>query len=161
MKKTFSFFLAIIAALLVVSCKSAPVAAEPEANPDADLQFTSAYETVMPIIFDNAQNYTVKWGDTLIKIARKAYGQEHVFLFPLIMAASKEKKTVDIVDPDLIKPGMELVIPDLALNLDNAEITARIKALLESVSTIYDEKPSDIKWSHEVRDGLIATAETL
>jgi hypothetical protein len=77
------------------------------------------------------------------------------------MAASNEKETVDIADPDLIEPGMELVIPDLKINLDDPEVRARIKVLLESVATIYDEKSSDVRWSRENRDGLIATAETL
>ncbi|MDR1411573.1 MAG: LysM peptidoglycan-binding domain-containing protein [Spirochaetaceae bacterium] len=164
MKKPVSLILAMLAILFAVSCKSAP-AAEPEPEPvpvqeHTDTRFTNAYEAVLPILYDGAQNYTIAAGDTLTRISRKFYGRRNAFFFPFIMAASKDKRTVDIVDPDLIEPGMELVVPDLELNLAQPEIKARIKTLLDSVSKIYREKP-DTNWSFEIRDGLAATAGTL
>ncbi len=50
------------------------------------------------------QTYTVKHGDTLGKIAKKFYGD--VGRFPLIVAANR------IADPDRLKAGQRLVIPD-------------------------------------------------
>jgi hypothetical protein len=163
--KKIILFIVVLTGLLAVSCKSTPsVETEPESEvkpeSNADIHFINAYEAVLPIIYDGAQNYTVKSGDALARIARNFYGRGNAFFFPLIMAASKEKRTVDIVDPDLIEPGMELVIPDLALNLANPEIKARIKTLLESVAKIYDNKP-DTNWSLEVYNGLVSAAEKL
>jgi LysM repeat protein len=163
MKKTIFVTMAIFAVLLAVSCKSTPpVESEPEPESDSnmDTRFVNAYETVLPLIYDGAQNYTVKSGDALTRIARNFYGRGNAFFFPLIMAASKDKQTVDIVDPDLIEPGMELVIPDLALNLANPGVKARIKTLLENVAKIYDEKP-DTNWSLEIHNGLVSLAGSL
>lgn len=50
------------------------------------------------------QTYTVKRGDTLGKIARKLYG--NAARFPLIVSANR------IADPDRLKVGRRLVIPD-------------------------------------------------
>lgn len=50
------------------------------------------------------QIYTVKRGDTLGKIARKFYG--NAARFPLIVSANR------IADPDRLKVGQRLVIPD-------------------------------------------------
>jgi LysM repeat protein len=161
MKKTISFVVVMVACFLVVSCKSTPpVEPEIESESGIDTQFTNAYEAVLPLIYEGAQNYTVKSGDALTRIARNLYGRGNAFFFPLIMAASRDKQTVNIVDPDLIEPGMELVIPDLALNLANPEIKAKIKVLLESVAKIYDEKPSTT-WSLEIHNGLVSAADKL
>lgn len=161
MKKPVFLVLIALAALFAVSCKSAPPAEpEPPAQEYTDDKFIDAYKAVLPIIYDGAQNYTVKSGDTLTRIARQFYGRRNAFFFPLIMAASKEKQTVDIVDPDMIQPGMELVIPDLELNLAQPDIKARIKTLLDSVAKIYKGKP-ETHWSFEVIDGLASAAGTL
>ena len=167
MKKAISFIVMIWAVLFAVSCKSTPPAepeSEPQPEPKLELnthtQFINAYEAVLPIIYDGAQDYTVKPGDALTRIARNFYGRGNAFFFPLIMAASKDKQTVDIVDPDLIEPGMKLVIPKLEPNLANPEIKARIKVLLENVSKIYDDKP-DTNWSLEIHNGLVTTAKSL
>ncbi|MDR0583475.1 MAG: LysM peptidoglycan-binding domain-containing protein [Treponema sp.] len=163
MKKAVYFTVILWAVLFAVSCKSTPpVEPEPavESAPNAETRFINAYEAVLPIIYDGAQNYTVKPGDALTRISRSFYGRGNAFFFPLIMAASKDKQTVNIVDPDLIEPGMELVIPKLELNLANPEIKARIKVLLEKVAKIYDDKPNT-NWSLEIHDGLITAADSL
>jgi hypothetical protein len=162
MRKTFFVGLAIVAILFSVSCKSAPPVEEepPVVEETVTTQFENAYEAVLPIIYDGAQNYTVLKNDKLTAIARKFYGGENPFFFPLIMAASKEKNTVDIVDPDLIDEGMELVIPDLQKNLADPGVKARIKTLLESVTAIYEGKP-EAPWSEELKEGLRSTAAKL
>jgi LysM repeat protein len=161
MRKTISVTMILLAILFAVSCKSTPTT-ESEVEPElgVDTQFTNAYESVLPLIYNGAQNYTVKSGDALTRIARNFYGRGNAFFFPLIMAASKDKQTVDIVDPDLIEPGMELIIPDLTLNLANPEVRARIKVLLENVAEIYDKKP-DTNWSLEIHNGLVSLAGSL
>jgi hypothetical protein len=165
MKNTIYFTVILWVVLFAVSCKSTPPAeAEPAAAPEwasnAETRFINAYEAVLPIIYDGAQNYTVKPGDALTRISRNFYGRGNAFFFPLIMAASKDKQTVDIVDPDLIEPGMKLVIPKLEPNLANPEVKARIKVLLEKVAKIYYDKP-DTNWSLEIHNGLVTAAESL
>jgi LysM repeat protein len=164
-KNAILFIVMTWTVLLAVSCKStSPVDPDSESQQgmeiNTDTRFINAYEAVLPIIYDGAQDYTVKPGDVLTQIARNFYGRENVFFFPLIMTASKDKQTVDIVDPDLIEPGMKLVIPKLEPNLADLEIKARIKVLLESVSKIYYDKP-DTNWSLEVSNGLAAAASKL
>jgi hypothetical protein len=156
MKKLFSLSLAVLVMISAVACKSTP---EPAPTTEEDA-FIDAYEAVMPIIMDGAERYVVKDGDSLTKITRGRYGRGNAFFFPLIMAASKKENTVEIVDPDLIEPGMELVIPKLEPNLADLAIKARIKTLLESVATIYEERP-DTRWSAEVEDGLKTAASSL
>jgi hypothetical protein len=50
--------------------------------------------------------YTVQPGDTLSLIAQKQYGQAH--LWSLIFEANRDK----LSDPNLIRVGLELLIPD-------------------------------------------------
>jgi LysM repeat protein len=170
MKKILFSCIVLLVALIAGSCKSVPVEQEQEQGqePEQELEpipaerlaFSDAYQAVLPLIMDKAEHYVVKKGDTLTKIARAKYSQANAFFFPLIMAASKEQKTVDIVDPDLIKPGMDLVIPNLELNRDDPEIRARIKTLLVSVADIYKNRP-ETRWSSELVDGLLTSARDL
>jgi hypothetical protein len=164
MKKTLFFCLAVLAVLITISCKSVPAeqeqALEPEPTPSEKLAFTDAYQAVLPLIMDNAERYVVKEGESLTRIARAKYGRGNAFFFPLIMAASKAQKTVDIVDPDLIEPGMVLVIPNLEMNRSNPEIRARIKTLLLAVSEIYKYR-LETRWSAELIDGLLTSARDL
>jgi hypothetical protein len=164
-KKAIFFVVVMGAVFLAVSCKSTPPAgtdSAPQSGQETtiDTHFSNAYEAVLPIIYDGAQDYTVKPGDALTRIARNFYGRGNAFFFPLIMAASKDRQTVDIVDPDSIEPGMNLVIPRLDLNLANPEVKARIKALLERVAQIYNDKP-DTNWALEIHNGLVSTADSL
>jgi LysM repeat protein len=169
MKKLCFLCLAVLAAL-IVSCKSTPVQQqkEPEIEVKAESEsvtieeaaFHDAYQSVLPLIMDNAERYVVKEGDTLTKIARAKYGRGNAYFFPLIMAASKALKTVDIVDPDLIEPGMELIIPNLDANRNNSEIRGRIKTLLLDITGIYTDRP-ETRWSLELVDGLSAAAKSL
>jgi hypothetical protein len=164
-KKVISFVVLMGSVLLAVSCKSTPPE-EPDSAPQSgqetsiDAHFSNAYEAVLPIIYDGAQDYTVKQGDALTRVARNFYGRGNAFFFPLIMAASQDKQTVDIVDPDSIEPGMKLIIPRLDINLANPEIKARIKVLLERVAQIYNDKP-DTNWALEIYNGLVSTADSL
>ena len=104
MKKTTFVVVAIFALLLAVSCKSTPsppTESEIESELDIETQFTNAYKDILPLIYDGMQNYTVKSGDALTRIARNFYGRGNSFFFPLIMAASNDRQTINISDPDL------------------------------------------------------------
>jgi hypothetical protein len=168
MKKNVLFCLAVLAAVVTISCVSTPAEPKAEAEPEAELKpvpaeeaaFIDAYQAVLPLIMDGAEHYTVKEGETLTKIARAKYGRGNAFFFPLIMAASNSEEMVDIVDPDKIEPGMKLVIPNLDANRANPEIRARIKTLLLSVSGIYKDRP-ETRWSSELIDGLTTAANSL
>ncbi|MDR2743245.1 MAG: LysM peptidoglycan-binding domain-containing protein [Treponema sp.] len=163
MKKIYFLYLVVLAALVTVSCKSTPVQMqEKESEPAAaeEAAFYDAYQSVLPLILDGAERYVVKEGETLTKIAQAKYGRGNAFFFPLIMAASKSQKMVNIADPDLIEPGMELIIPNLDVNRNNPEIRARIKTLLLSVCNIYGDR-SETRWSSELIDGLSSTANSL
>ena len=53
-----------------------------------------------------AATYTVKAGDTLSKISREHYGSPHEYM--RIFYANRDK----LSDPDKIRPGQQLTIPD-------------------------------------------------
>jgi LysM repeat protein len=165
MRKVFFFCLVLLAALITSSCESVPEEQEQEGTetepiPTEKLAFNNAYQAVLPLIMDKAEHYVVKKGDTLTKIARAKYGRRNAYFFPLIMAASNDQKIVNIVDPDLIEPGMELVIPNLEMNRSDPEIRKRIKTLLVQVSDIYKGR-LETRWSLELIDGLLTSAKDL
>jgi len=142
----------IIVAVVGLSCKSAPTksgaAIEGEVNQDkvnkALDQIYNTYRGKLDI--SGAQEYTVVSGDTLSQITRKYYGNltdvgaagvNNGFYFPVIMLASTASH---IVDPDLIEPGMKLVIIDLKKNLANPVSRKAIKDCLSDVAYIYNRK---------------------
>jgi len=109
----------------------------------------------------DAQEYTVVRGDTLSQITRNYYGNlrdvgeagpNNGFYFPVIMMASNSI----IVDPDLIDPGMKLVIIDLKKNLDNPGIRKAIKECLIDVAYVYNKKGIPV-----TEEGLKKLAESL
>ena len=109
-----------------------------------------------------AQEYMVARGDTLSQITRQFYGSltdvgqagtTNGFYYPLLMVASPES---DIVDPDLIEPGMILKIPDLKKNLVNPIARQAIKDCLVDVSYIYNKKEKP-----EEEEGLLRLANSL
>jgi len=108
-----------------------------------------------------AQEYTVVSGDTLTHITRRFYGTltnvgnagaQNGFYFPIIMAASNHQ----IVDPDLIEPGMRLLIPDLQRNLNNQNSRRAIQQALRDVALLYVQKGHN-----ETSDGLNRLANSL
>jgi nucleoid-associated protein YgaU len=125
----------------------------------ADADFERAYDTYRSkIILDGAKKYRVVRGDTLSKIALANYGapNNYGYFFPLIMMASPE---AGVGDPELIEPGMELTIPDLQKNLNNAEARAAIKTFLLDIAKIYD----NINKAHSAltRANLVALSNSL
>ncbi|MDR3138483.1 MAG: LysM peptidoglycan-binding domain-containing protein [Treponema sp.] len=176
MKKLFFSIPMVFVVFLVFSCASAPVAEpEPELRTEPEQQapeekkteeqtsqdyFSSAfgkiYETYQSnIILKEARVYTVVRNDTASKIATKFYGRNNGYFFPLIAVASKDV----IRDPDLIIPGMKLLIPDLQSNLADEEARKNIKALLRDMADVYAKKTS--RWAPKTRRELITLTESI
>ncbi|MDR0399964.1 MAG: LysM peptidoglycan-binding domain-containing protein [Treponema sp.] len=104
------------------------------------------------IILAGAKTYTVVKGDTLSRIARRHYGTgDNPYYFPLIIAASKD--SVEIVDPDSIEVGMNLIIPDLEANLNDPGARGNLKNLLKDVADFYAKK--ETAYSRGLYNGLI------
>jgi LysM repeat protein len=62
--------------------------------------------SLAPVPSPKARTYTVAAGDSLSKIAKNFYGNAGQYM--KIFEANKDK----LADPDKIKPGQELVIPE-------------------------------------------------
>jgi len=99
-----------------------------------DDEFQKEYDKHQPyLIMDGAKKHKVVWKDTLVKIARKQYGRKNAFYFPLIMLASNDV----VKNPDSIRYGMVLTVPDLKKNLKDPEARANIKLYLVSIADLY------------------------
>jgi hypothetical protein len=151
MKKLLIFLLtAVFCAGL--SCKTAPAATEPEIVKEPTQQMID--DSLRAIInkyqgkidMTSARDYTVRWGDTLSKIARRQWGgltnvgqagSRNGFYYPVIILASPNDR---IVDPDLIYPGIRLKVIDLKRNLANPEARQALKGYLMDISRIYRVK---------------------
>jgi hypothetical protein len=105
------------------------------------------------LILDGAKSYAVIRTDTLSKIARANYGGKNGYFFPIILLASQN---VGVVDPDLIRPGMMLTIPDLQKNLDDPGARQRIKDFLNEIADVYNRKGNAV-----TRDRLRSLAASL
>ena len=99
-------------------------------NP-AEQSFHDIYQRYRTgLILTGATSYVVVRGDTLANIARDVYGDG--FLYPIILLASSNV----VLDPDNIEPGMELTIPDLQRNLNNARARASLKSFFMEIADI-------------------------
>lgn len=141
MKKLFFAGAAALAAIIAVSC--ATKGAEPgdfSNQQEVDAAFEKVYDAYAnALIMEGSKEYTVIKGDSLTKISGRNY-QGAMFYFPLLMLASTD---IAISDPDLIEPGMKLMVPDLKRNLDNPDSRGKIKAYLEDIARIYDKKSGE------------------
>lgn len=150
MKKIVPVFLLAVAAAFFISCASTaqepeepvvtttepePVAKE-EAPPPPPPAKTDARRDVTGIIIEGAKTYTVKRGDTLSNIAKTHYGAENGYYFPLIMMASDNR----IVNPDVIDPNNNFIIPDLEANLADPEAREKMKVFFAVVAESYNGK---------------------
>jgi hypothetical protein len=109
-------------------------------------QVYEQYNNVLDLT--GAQKYTVKNGETLSIITAKFYGSSNAYFFPVIMLASQET----VADPDLVVQGMELLIPDLELNLGKPDTKAKIKSFLLQIADVYQR--SAAPWAEDTEKGL-------
>ncbi|GHU58223.1 hypothetical protein FACS189444_1560 [Spirochaetia bacterium] len=122
---------------------------------EANEAFANAYFKYRGLlILDGAGTYRVVRGDTLGGIARTNYQGKNGYFYPLIMLASSDN--VQVQDPDLIEPGMELTIPNLQKNLDEPSAKSALKAFLAEVAKIYEQKEK-----YNDRDALQALSDSL
>jgi hypothetical protein len=155
MKKLLSIFAILAVLFTVAACKTTGSSASTidKELSDVEAAFQKVYEAYQKdLILDGAKSYTVKSGDSLAKIARDQYGANNGFYYPLIMLASSDV----ILDPDLIEPGIELTVPDLQKNLDNAKSRGNLKAFLKDVAKINGDRGRNAD-----RDGLIKLSDSL
>jgi Tfp pilus assembly protein FimV len=169
MKKFMFIPISAVCALFVFSCVATPAPApapqqqppppqtREEPKPQAEIksepaepqkQVDAASAPPQPgLIFDEAKTYIVVSGDTLFAIAEKNFGAGNAFYFPVIMQASQE----EVGDPDRIRPGLRLLIPDLRKNLDNPGSRAKIKDLLDKTAALYSSR-GNAEVAAELRD---------
>jgi hypothetical protein len=163
MGKILLELMGILAAALVLSCQSTGNASagggQSAASSGAVTEQTDGqtlsdiYERYeRNVILTGAKTYTVVQGDTLTRIARQNYGPgDNPYYFPLIIVASKD--SADIVDPDSIEVGMQLVIPSLQENLNDPAARRNLKNMLKDVADFYAAK--DGLQSQGLYNGLI------
>jgi hypothetical protein len=157
----------IAAALIGLSCKSAPTASGAKIEGDVTQdKVNQALEHIYSAYFNKldlsgAQIYMVERGDTLSQITRKFYGDltgvgaagpNNGFYFPIIMLASDTA----IVDPDLIEPGMILTIQKKKKNLADSGSRKAIKDCIKDVSYVYNRKGQKAS-----EQGLVTLANSL
>jgi hypothetical protein len=144
MKKVFILAALILSIMLTVSCKTVPK--------DMDEQYRDLYDANTGLDFTGSGSYTVKSGDTLSEISRHAYNDG--FYYPVIMLASRGV----VINPDKIKPGMELTIPDLERNKANTTSRKSMKNCLNGFATIEKNKANP---NQGLIDGFRKRAEEL
>lgn len=122
-------------ALLAAAALSASCATKKELLDLQDHDFQNQYDKFMHLIdLTGARTYEVSWGDQLSKIAEEMYGShDNAYFFPLIMAASSKQ----VKNPDLIRSGMKLTVPDLGRNLKDGAHRENVKGLLNAIAELY------------------------
>lgn len=105
---------------IVVPEPVAEVVPEPEPEPPAPLFPPGTLDMT------DSQTYSVRTGDTLVRVARNHYGKENGgFYYPLIQKASGLSE-----NPDRIFVGTMLLIPSLVRNLATPELRETVRKLL-------------------------------
>jgi hypothetical protein len=154
MKKVLSVFV-MLTALIAVSCQS--TGAVSTVDPEEQIKINDSFEDVYDeyrdaIILEGAEQYVVKSGDYLSRIALKFYGPDvtNADYFPLIMLASPGV----VADPELIEVGDRLTIPNLERNLNNSTARGEIKKFLRDIAHVYDQKIARGESRRELYDGF-------
>lgn len=148
MKKITGLILAATLTFALFSCASSQQA--------VDNAFNTVYNAYTDaLITDGASNYIVKEGDTLSDIARNFYGTDKAYYFPLIMLASKDV----VLDPDLIEPKMQLIIPDFVANTTKESTKPRIKSYFKDIADVYRKKGTSV--AKRTRQELLKISESL
>ena len=166
MKKILYLIVIMAAAALIMACGSTAETQEPESPPPAAQPPASQPPASQPpasqppatqpppattpppqrdegavyeqyagdLILDGARRYTVVSGDTLVRIARNQYGNG--FYYPIIMMASRDV----VQDPDRLRPGMVLTIPDINANINNPGARVSIRNFLFDIAIIEEQR---------------------
>jgi uncharacterized membrane protein YiaA len=142
-KKVMLITVLVMALMSVLACKSTAQKVEDALKNAYDRHYDA-------LILDGAQTRTVRSGDTLSAISREVYNNG--FYFPVIMLASKDV----VIDPDKIEPGMQLTIPNLQTNLNDAKARANIKSFLLEIAAVEDmrDRPEDARGLRQLSNSL-------
>jgi len=163
MKQILLTTIIIIGLMLTMSCKACSKDKDKqyndmvqnnniEQNKRTDEQDKDLYDIDTGLDYTGAGTYKVKKGDTLSDISRRVYNDG--FYYPVIICASRGVVT----DPDKIKPGMELTIPDLEKNKANVNRRRSMKDCLNGFAEIEKARPKPDKG---LIDGLKKRADAL
>ena len=164
MKKSFlipGVFLFVCSIFAFYSCKTTSEAAiedqvqitqEMEKVPAQDKEEKTVYNE---LDLTNSKKHKVLYRETLSSIAKKYYGDDKGYFFPLILDASKEY----ISNPEVIIPGMILIIPDLDKNITDPYRKEYVKNILLETSDLYKTKKT--YFSNKISTELRKTAESL
>jgi hypothetical protein len=139
MKSALFVSIALLLPQLMMSCVSTNLTGEQK---EVLLAFREVYDSYKTdFILDGAQTYTAAEGDTLPAIIRRFYGAGNGYFFPLIILASRDVITDDVImDIDSLKPGVELKIPNLSRNLNDPDTRQSLKYFLYDVADVYEKK---------------------
>ena len=148
----------VLSVLMILACKTTTTGQTDSGSVDSVVPQNQAEQDLKEIyeeykgdlILDGAKKYIVVEKDRLVDIARKEY--KDGFYFTLIMLASSKV----VLDPDKIKPGMELIIPDLQRNLDNPRSKASLKNFFEDMAKFEIERnrPQDAEGLRKLANSL-------
>ena len=156
-----SVFLFVCSIFAFYSCKTTSEAAiedqvqitqEMEKVPAQDKEEKTVYNE---LDLTNSKKHKVLYRETLSSIAKKYYGDDKGYFFPLILDASKEY----ISNPEVIIPGMILIIPDLDKNITDPYRKEYVKNILLETSDLYKTKKT--YFSNKISTELRKTAESL
>lgn len=135
------------------SAKTAKISKEQAAINKSFDKVYSSYADVL--VLDGAEAYTVQAGDTLTGIAKKSYGDDNGYYFPIIMLASRDA----VKDPELIEPGTKLTIPSFDKNVKNADVAKKLSPYFKDIAEVYKQKKS--AKSEDIRPNLLTIADKL
>jgi len=121
-----ALIISVMIVMLVLSCKAG--------FRNMDERYRKLYNANTGLDLTGAGTYTVKDGDTLSEISRRFYNDS--FFYPVIMLASRGV----VINPDKIKPGMTLTIPDLERNIANNKSRRSMKNCLHGFANIEKTK---------------------
>lgn len=143
------------------SCKTtSETAVEDQVQIDQEINRDSVQAQEEKVVYNEldltgSKKHKVLYRETLSSIAKKYYGNDKGYFFPLILDASKEY----ISNPEVIIPGTVLIIPDLNKNLIDPQRREYVKKLLFNTGKIYDSK--DTFFSPKISSELKKTAESI
>lgn len=158
--KILFFTITVTLCVVFFSCKTTSEAAVEDQLPAGQAQQESVQPVTNPVLYkdldlNGAIKHKVTYRDTLSSIAKKYYGNDKGYFFPLILEASKES----ITNPEIIIPGTILIIPDLNKNIGDPARREYVKSLLLETSKLYQTKKT--YFSPKISTELRKTAESL
>ena len=154
MKKTIlipGVFLFVCSIFAFYSCKTTSEAAiEDQVQITQEMEKVPAQDKEEKTVYNELDLTNSKKHKVL-----KYYGDDKGYFFPLILDASKEY----ISNPEVIIPGMILIIPDLDKNITDSYRKEYVKNILLETSDLYKTKKT--YFSNKISTELRKTAESL